>query len=564
MRHHTVTLVFLCGLCGLTFFAGLGRPAITDSDEAFYAESAREMLERADWLTPHFNDTTRFEKPVLYYWLAATTYVVTGASAWAARLPSALAGLGLVLILYFSARRWYDDTTALLAGVIGATSFGAIAMARQALPDLPLAFFTTLTIWATLVGLLDAPPGHAEVRARRTWLVTAAVGAAGAFLVKGPVGIALLVMVLGPITVLEFWLSGARWRARAIDVALACAVFVFIAAPWYVAMTVEHGVAYLERFFLAENLDRFATARYNVPRPSWYYVPIVIGGLLPWSLFMPLWVPKLTHAWRQRALDTRAVRLAVWALAPLAFYTASIGKQPRYILPIMIPLAVLLGHAIVTALTTPNERGRLFVGCAAASGATIAALGALVYRARPLLVEWPGPATVGVAAALAVAGFAIVVTALTSLTATRRRWARAVPRLIAASAVVAAIGAHFVILATPGPAPVERMAAMLAEARPHDEPYGRHRVFDRNLVYYVGSPHVELPVIDAVRDFLRSPERVLCVLRAEDAHRLERDGVDLREIGAVSYLNTGNLTLRMLLDPDPDRYLQRVVLVTNH
>ena len=75
---------------------------------------------------------------------------------------------------------------------------------------------------------------------------------------------------------------------------------------------------------------------------------------------------------------------------------------------------------------------------------------------------------------------------------------------------------------------------------------------------------MELPVIDAVRDFLRSPERVLCVLRAEDAHRLERDGVDLREIGAVSYLNTGNLTLRMLLDPDPDRYLQRVVLVTNH
>ena len=76
---------------------------------------------------------------MLYYWMVALSYTVTGVSTWAARLPSALAGMGLVIIAYIAARRWYDDTTAFYAGVIVATSFGSIAMAHQALPDLPLA-----------------------------------------------------------------------------------------------------------------------------------------------------------------------------------------------------------------------------------------------------------------------------------------------------------------------------------------------------------------------------------------------------------------------------------------
>ena len=104
---------------------------------------------------------------------------------------------------------------------------------------------------------------------------------------------------------------------------------------------------------------------------------------------------------------------------------------------------------------------------------------------------------------------------------------------------------------------------MLAATREADEPYGRHRVFNRNLVYYTRTPHVELPVRQAVRDFLASSGRVLCVLRAEDAARFRRDGLRLQRLGEVRYLNTGNLNLRTLLDPDPDLYLQRVELVAN-
>ena len=562
MARHAVVLL---GVCVLTFFVGLGRPALTDSDEAFYAESAREMVERGDWLTPYYNGEPRFDKPVLYYWLVAVAYVATGTSAGAARLPAALAGVGLVLVTFFCARRWYDGPTALLAGLIGATSTGIIAMARQALPDLPLAFFVSLATWAALVALLDDPLGRTGPRERRTWLLVAAAAAAGAFLVKGPVGPALVALVVLPLAILEWRRAGVFRRVKPLDLGLAAAVFLLLATPWYVAMAVEHGAGYLDRFFLAENLDRFATDRYNAPRPAWYYLPIVAGGLLPWSPFMVLWWPALRRTWRRRTLDPRALRLAIWALAPLAFYTLSVGKQPRYILPLLAPLAVLLAHTMIRALDGSPAARRAFAAAGAAAGAVVMLIGALVYRARPLLVEWSEPVTLSVPVAILLAGGAIVAVSMSAWThgPTALPRARGIPALVATAAMVMAVGAHLVVLASPGPAPVERMAALLAAEREADEPYGRHRVFNRNLVYYTRTPHVELPVPQAAQDFLRSPGRVLCVLRAEDAVLLRQDGLRLQRLGEVRYLNTGNLNLRILLDPDPERYLQRVLLLAN-
>ena len=129
--------------------------------------------------------------------------------------------------------------------------------------------------------------------------------------------------------------------------------------------------------------------------------------------------------------------------------------------------------------------------------------------------------------------------------------------------IVITLGAHYVLLASPGPAPVQRMAALVTEARAGGEPYCRHRVFDRNLIFYTRARYEDMVTLDVARDFLRSAERVLCVLRAEDAARLERDGLPLRRLGSVSFLNTGGLTLRALVDPDPDRVLIEAVLVAN-
>ena len=547
-------LLLLAAVCALTFFAALGRPALTDSDEGFYAESAREMVESGDWLTPYYNYQPRFEKPVLYYWLAAGAYLAGGPSPGAARLPAALAGFGMVLVTFFCARRWCGEEGALLAAIIAATSAAGIALAHQALPDLPLAFFVSAAVWTALTGLLDDPRGAAAPRSRRAWLLASALAAAGAALVKGPVGPVLVAAVVLPILLVERRRRGVWCRARPPDLLAAAALFVAAVVPWYAAMTAEHGAAYLYRFFGAENLERFATARYNAPRPVWYYFPIIVGGLLPWSPFMALWAPAVRDAWRRRAADPAALWLVVWVAAPLLLYTVSVGKQPRYIMPVLPPLAILLGWAVTRAAAEPALR-RLYTAAGVAAGGLLLLLAALLLRARSLFVEWDPGWTTAVATALGAAGVLVCLTA-------SRRW-RLPAAGLAAAMIAATLGAYQVLLASPGPAPVQRMAALIAEARTGDEPYGRHRVFDRNLVYYTRSPYVELATLNAAREFLQAPERVLCVLLEEDAALLEREGLRLRRLGAVAFVNTGGLTFRALIDPDPARELRHAVLVAN-
>lgn len=172
---HRITLPLLL-LAALTFLAGLGRGAVTDADEAFYAESSREMVLSGDWVTPHYNYQPRFQKPILYYWLTSVTYLVFGPTEFAARLWAALAGFGLVLVTAACGRRWYDETTGLLAGAIVATNFGYVSIGRMALPDLPLTFCITLSIWAAFVSTLESE------RSARTFVVLAALGLGLGFL----------------------------------------------------------------------------------------------------------------------------------------------------------------------------------------------------------------------------------------------------------------------------------------------------------------------------------------------------------------------------------------------
>ena len=297
VRRATLLLLLLCSV---TFLAGLGRPAIGDSDEAFYAEAAREMGERGDWLTPYYNYETRFQKPVLYYWLIGGTYAVAGIGEAQARLWAALSGVGLALVTAAAGRRWRDEATGLLAGAIVATSFGYFSIGRLSLPDLPLAFFVTLTVYATLVGTLDDHP-----RATR-WLALAGASAGAAFLTKGPVGLVVAALAILPI----WWLERRRLRVPPGGAMVAVALAAAIGLPWYVAMFLAHGRAYMDSFFLGDNFERFATSRFNDPRPFWFYLPIVIGGMLPWTPLGAAALPPL------RALIERREKVSALSAAP--------------------------------------------------------------------------------------------------------------------------------------------------------------------------------------------------------------------------------------------------------
>jgi 4-amino-4-deoxy-L-arabinose transferase-like glycosyltransferase len=552
------SLVPIVLLAAMTFFAGLGRGAITDSDEAFYAEAAREMVESGDWLTPYFNYEPRFQKPVLYYWLTAGTYLVTGPTETGARLWAALSGLGLVLVTAAAGRRWYDEDTGLLAGAIAATSFGYFAMARSSLPDLPLAFCITWTIWAALVALFEREASPAR------WLLLAALGAALGFLTKGPLALLLPALVVVPIVVLERRAMAVGLR----EIAAAALLFAVVALPWYVAMYWQHGTAYLESFFVGDNFERFATDRFNEPRPWWFYLPVVLGGLLPWTpLLVLLWAGRIKD-WllRRISLDVAGTRLVIWAVLPLLFFTASIGKQPRYVLPVLPPLAILLAGSVVDrtrawrsldgGLYKRRAGGAVTAGVALA-GLLLVALAFLLYRALPLFVGVP-PAATWMAIGVLGAGGVVVL-----LTATAGGW-RVAPWVLA---IVAAVGFPALQWGTSPPADdeaVRRMAGLIAAQRRAGEEIGTYGAFVRNLVFYTGVRHTDLVNDDQLTAFLAHTERVLIVVPAPVVERLEAAAPRrVVRLGEVRYLDQGALRLRTIIWPDPDREIRRVLLVSN-
>jgi 4-amino-4-deoxy-L-arabinose transferase-like glycosyltransferase len=545
-------------LAGLTFFAGLGRGAITDSDEAFYAESAREMVESGDWLTPHYNYEPRFQKPVLYYWLTAATYTVVGTTEAAARFWSAMAGLGLALLTAVCARRWYDDeSTGLLAGAIAATSFGYFALGRMALPDLPLAFCITLAIWAAFVATLEREmhPGR--------WVLISALGVGLGFLMKGPIGFLLPVLVVVPVLLIE----RRSLNLRGGDALLGLVVFAVVALPWYVAMWYVHGTPYLESFFLADNLERFATDRFNDPRPWWFYLPIAVGGLLPWSPLLLLWIgPTLGALTRRRDVGAIETRLLFWVLLPLAFFTLSVGKQPRYILPLLPPLAILLAGTITERTRTwrgvdggafqPRRSGGLAVTCLM-SGALLVAVAVLIYRAQPLFINVPPAFTWIAVGVIGLSGALVMIMSMSP------GW-RAAPWVLAFAAALSFPAVQWGALSAPGEEPVQQMARMVRQHRTAAALTGTYGVFVRNLVFYTGARTVDLINDEQLTGFVSSPDRVLVVLPEEALDAFEaRGGPRLIRLGDVRYFNEAGLRLGTLLWPDPARDITRVVLATN-
>jgi 4-amino-4-deoxy-L-arabinose transferase-like glycosyltransferase len=559
--------LILTALCLLTFFAGLGRSAIGDSDEAFYAESAREMIEQGDWITPHYNYEYRFQKPVLFYWLVALSFLSAGIGEAAARFPAALSGLGIAIVTYICGRRWLGPRVGLLGGVIVATSYGYFTVARSSLPDLPLAFFITLAMWSLLHAM--APTTSAEgglsPREQRRWLLIGAAAMALGVLTKGPVGLVIPALVILAVRIVtrqsvlpskDGWLD-VPWPT----VALGGGLLLLVAIPWYAAMVATHGPAYLERFFVDENLERFATDRYNERRPLWFYVPILLGGLTPWSSLLVLWtLPALRVLRRIRRLDVLEWRLVLWAVVPLAFYTLSVGQQPRYILPVLPPLAILAARTMLRRIDESRGQARRdlpLVLAATGSAVMLFVLAFLLYRARPLLFALsPTAGLIGtlviVASGVALAGVAWL-----------GRPAQ-LPAALAAAATATLLSLHYSVYSAAGEEPVQRMARRLLQARQTGQPSGTYRAFVRNLVFYTGVKQTDLKDEHEAVEFLAQPEAVLCVMPLDLLEPLERThGLRLRRLGHEQYFNPAGVRVRTLLSPEPERDLETVVLVTN-
>jgi 4-amino-4-deoxy-L-arabinose transferase-like glycosyltransferase len=336
MTNRTRTdFLLLAGFCAFLFFYGLAQFGLVGADEPRYAQVAREMLERQDWVTPVLGGQPWLEKPPLYYWQAMLAYSVFGVSDWAARLPSATDATLLVIAVYFFLRRFrrgFEVDGALIA----ASCAGIIGYARAASTDMPLAatFGISMLAWW----------GWRE-SGRRIYLAGFYVFIALGMLAKGPVApfLAALVIIVYALAARELKLIlGTIWL---LGIILFCAV----ALPWFFMVQVRNPQFFRE-FILEHNLGRFSRNLYHHTEPFWYYLPVVALAILPWSVFAVAGFVQSVRSWwgerdsgglngdRAKGLGIFA---ACWLIVPTLFFSASESKLPGYILP-AVPAAALL------------------------------------------------------------------------------------------------------------------------------------------------------------------------------------------------------------------------------
>lgn len=303
--------------------------SLTDRDEGWYAQVSREMVASGDWLVPTYLGQPWIAKPPLLYWCVSVFYSIVGVHAWAARLVSVLAFVGVVQLLATLAAQLYNRRTALIASATFVTAGLPAIVGRMVLTDALL----LLCCMGASVALWRA--ARHDVRWRDGLLFWACVGLG--VLAKGP---AIFVFVgafaLGLTTRPEWrhWLTTGRFWAAA-PVAIA------IAAPWYIYIAFTAGGTLAQQFVGFEILARLYSAPHGHGGPPGYYLILSLAGWLPWTPLVP---GAVFDAWRLRRVERVAWPLLIWLLLPWAFLELLPSKLPHYILPCYVPLAILFGR----------------------------------------------------------------------------------------------------------------------------------------------------------------------------------------------------------------------------
>ncbi len=326
-------------------------------DEPRYARVAVEMSRSGDLVTPTLQGQPWLEKPALYYWMAAAAFRVFGETETAARLPSLAAALLLTGATALVGARLYGGAAGLHAGFALGTCLLVFIYGRAASMDMLLAANVTASVGLLALAALGIA-GHLAIPA-------AFVFAALATLAKGPLGALLPALAAG-----GYVLAARDWRfLRRLASPLAWALFVIVAAPWYVLVFRAEGRAFVDTFLLDHNLQRFTSTIHRHPGPFVYYLPFLLGGFFPWS---GLLVPALALV---RPRTNRADLFVLsWLVVPLVFFSLAGSKLPGYILPCLPPLALWIGRAadrMVNRDAVPGVRaaGLLTVVLAALVGA---------------------------------------------------------------------------------------------------------------------------------------------------------------------------------------------------
>jgi 4-amino-4-deoxy-L-arabinose transferase-like glycosyltransferase len=376
------------------YLYGLGALPLTGPDEPRYAEVAREMLIRRDFVTPTLGGLPWFEKPPLLYWMTMASYRVLGVSEYAARLGPALCGLLTAAFVYWigktirNSQIVFDSTgkaandraeqslcdLAPWSALVVSSSVGVMAFSRAASFDIVVTMTLTgalacFFIWHSRyrtargservrsAGILACgspaflPAVESAAHASNGWLILGFYFFIGlSLLAKGLIGI---VIPFGVVT--GYWLLRREWPNRRFLKSLLWGfpVVIMTAGVWYGPMISRHGWAFIDQFIIQHHFARFVTNKYHHPEPFYFYLPVLAALALPWTIVLAAaFISARRWNWRG---DTPVDRLRVFALAwivvPVVFFSFSGSKLTAYILPVMPAVALLVGERVTCFLS---------------------------------------------------------------------------------------------------------------------------------------------------------------------------------------------------------------------
>ena len=542
----TGQLLLLMALSGLLFFLGLGDMGLTDRDEGRNAEAGREMFQSGDRLTPTFNGELRVAKPVFLYWLMDQSYRLFGVSEFAARFPSALFGVGLILITYLFLLHQRDRTVALFGALMLLLNLEILGLGRMALTDSVLIFFTTASLYGFWLGL------HGEGRMRH-WIWTFYVGMALATLTKGPVGFAVPLIAAALYLTWtrrwqDYWHNGFTWRAcwcllswlllgmrpcsssmampmpqapkpiRSADfsvrwkaimgpsssISRSCSWAFSLGARSFLSRSITHSKTGERREARGE---RTQYIRPLAPRPS---------SLLELELFA-----------------------AIWVVGVFLFFTASSTRLPHYIGPLFPAAALLAASYWSRCLQDPTTKGirgsiHLMMGLGYLLAIAFACVPTLYANyASKMVREFPLAGQVGlgigpyVAATLLLFGMGLV--GYLGLNEERRGGA-----FWAAGATLAGLVLTVIVIATPTInrfviAPPQELAYAAGLNLDPQDLFIAYGTVRPSSVFYARRPTVFVPFgeEDKIREALKGPKKVMILLPETAQAKLPAEAVTL-------------------------------------
>jgi len=315
-------------------FFNLGSVTLFDVDEAVFSTATREMIESGDWITPTYNGKNRYDKPILFYWLMAASYKMSGINEFGARFPSALASTALVIAIFFFMRNVRDDTYAFYAAIAALLSMYFLAYSHAAVTDMSLTLFISLSLFSFYLWI----DGETQSKTKNNmYLYGFYLFSALAFLTKGLIGIVFpFGIVLAYMIVIHGWKGLIKvFSLKGII------LFMLISLPWVIVQFTINGQEFFDQFFMKHHFKRYTGVISGHRGPFYYYIPVLIIGMFPWVAFLPA---GIRSTWKEK--NKFQIFAFIWFGFIFLFFTFSTTKLPNYILPALPATAILIASGM--------------------------------------------------------------------------------------------------------------------------------------------------------------------------------------------------------------------------